>query len=52
MLVVKRIFLKMEFSSIHRKMLLFAITSHTNQQFPAPETFGATIAGMVWLDKC
>ena len=58
MLVVRRIYLKMEFSSRQRKMLLFlttemfAMTSHTNQQFLTPETFGATIAGMVWLDKC
>ena len=57
MLVVRRIYLKMGFSSRQRKMLLFlttdmfAMTSHTNQQFPTPETFGATIVGMVWLDK-
>ena len=54
MLVVRRIYLKMEFSSRQRKMLLFlttAMTSHTNQQFPTPETFGATIAGMVLSDK-
>lgn len=50
MLVVRRIYLKMELSSRQRKMLLFlttdmfAMTSHTNQQFPTPETFGATIS--------
>lgn len=58
MLVVRRIYLKMELSSRQRKMLLFlttdmfAMTSHTNQLFPTPETFDATIAGMGWLDKC
>jgi len=58
MLVVRRIYLKMEFISRRREMLLFlttemvAMTSHTNQQFPTAETFGAKIVEIVWLDKC
>ena len=57
MLVIRRVYLKMEFISRRREMLLFltseivAMTSHTNQQFPNVETFGATTAGIVWLDK-
>ena len=55
-LFFKKNILENNFRSRQRNALFLTIdvvtmTSHTNQQFPTPETFGAMITGIVWLDK-